>query len=176
MVEISDRIDFKLSYIGKPTDHDDGVECKHGETECLGNMIELCAADKYPDPKIYLGFTYCLTRQYQKIPERHMIQDCAMEHGIDFARINDCLTQDDGGYVADLLQASFIRSAEANVSTSCTVSSNRSRKMWMVTDSRKRSVLTSRSAAFVMEASGRTAPPAPTGTRSSGTSTSCTKS
>lgn len=124
MVEISDRIDFKLSYIGKPTDHDDGVECKHGETECLGNMIELCAADKYPDPKIYLGFTYCLTRQYQKIPERHMIQDCAMEHGIDFARINDCLTQDDGGYVADLLQASFIRSAEANVSTSCTIRLN----------------------------------------------------
>ncbi|EKG16578.1 Gamma interferon inducible lysosomal thiol reductase GILT [Macrophomina phaseolina MS6] len=121
MVEISDRIDFKLSYIGKPTDHDDGVECKHGESECLGNMIELCAADKYPDPKIYLGFTYCLTRQYEKIAERHMIQDCAMEHGIDFARINDCLTQDDGGYVADLLQASFVRSAEANVTKSCTI-------------------------------------------------------
>ncbi|KAL1643664.1 hypothetical protein SLS58_004679 [Diplodia intermedia] len=121
MVEIADRIDFTLSYIGKPTDHDDGVECKHGESECLGNMIELCAADKYPDPKIYLGFTYCLARQYQKIPQRHMIEDCAMEHGIDFARINDCLTQGDGGYAADLLQASFVRSAEANVTKSCTI-------------------------------------------------------
>lgn len=122
MVEISDRINFTLSYIGKPTDHDDGVECKHGESECLGNMIELCAASAYPDPKIYLGFTYCLTRQYQKIPQRHMIEDCAMEHGIDFARINDCLTQDDGGFAADLLQASFVRSSEANVTKSCTVS------------------------------------------------------
>ncbi|KAL1633790.1 hypothetical protein SLS56_002669 [Neofusicoccum ribis] len=121
MVEIADRIDFKLSYIGTPTDHDDGVQCKHGESECLGNMIEMCAADKYPDPKIYLGFTYCMTRQYTKIPERHMVEDCAMEHGIDFARINDCLTDSDGGYVADLLQASFLRSAEANVTKSCTI-------------------------------------------------------
>ncbi|KAK0661947.1 hypothetical protein DIS24_g2231 [Lasiodiplodia hormozganensis] len=121
MVEISDRINFTLSYIGKPTDHDDGVECKHGESECLGNMIELCAASAYPDPKIYLGFTYCLTRQYEKIPQRHMIEDCAMEHGIDFARINDCLTQDDGGFAADLLQASFVRSSEANVTKSCTI-------------------------------------------------------
>lgn len=52
MQKIGDKVDFKLSYIGNATDHDDGVECKHGQEECLGNIIELCAMEKYPDPKI----------------------------------------------------------------------------------------------------------------------------
>ncbi|KAF2143672.1 uncharacterized protein K452DRAFT_224161 [Aplosporella prunicola CBS 121167] len=124
MAEVSDRIDFKLSYIGKPTDHDDGVECKHGQTECLGNMIELCAADQYPDPKIYLGFTMCLTRRYKEIPKEYLVHDCALEYGIDFSKLNGCLSRDDGGYVLDLLQASFQRSMDLNATISCTVRLN----------------------------------------------------
>ena len=52
MQKVGDKVDFRLSYIGNATDHDDGVECKHGQEECLGNIIELCAMEKYPDPKI----------------------------------------------------------------------------------------------------------------------------
>ena len=52
MQKVSDKVDFKLSYIGTTTDHDDGVVCKHGQEECLGNIIELCAASLYPDPKV----------------------------------------------------------------------------------------------------------------------------
>lgn len=52
MQQVSDKVDFQLSYIGNTTDHDDGVLCKHGPEECLGNIIELCAAQLYPDPKV----------------------------------------------------------------------------------------------------------------------------
>lgn len=52
MQKVSDKVDFKLSYIGTTTDHDDGVVCMHGQEECLGNIIELCAAHLYPDPKV----------------------------------------------------------------------------------------------------------------------------
>ncbi|KAK8160961.1 hypothetical protein IWX90DRAFT_283235 [Phyllosticta citrichinensis] len=124
MAELSPHIAFTLSYIGTPTDHDDGVECKHGQTECLGNMLELCAADLYPDPKLYLGFTMCLTRKYADIPQRDLVQDCALEHGLAFDKLNDCLSKDDGGYAVDLLQASFERSSKANVTKSCTVRLN----------------------------------------------------
>jgi hypothetical protein len=40
----------------------------HGETECLGNIIELCAAQLYPDPKVFLGFALCLSNDYSRPP------------------------------------------------------------------------------------------------------------
>lgn len=103
------------------TDHDDGVLCKHGPQECLGNIIELCAAKIYPDPKIYLGFTMCLSRDYKDIPQKELIEDCALEHGISFAKLNDCAVNEDGAPSVEMLQDSFKRSADAGVRTSCTV-------------------------------------------------------
>lgn len=84
-------------------------------------MIELCAADKYPDPKIYLGFTMCLTRDYRRIPDQDLIEDCALEHGLDFDQLNECVSRDDG-YGIGLLRDSVQRTAEAGVTRSCTVS------------------------------------------------------
>lgn len=93
----------------------------HGQEECLGNLIELCAAKLYPDPKIYLGFTMCLSRQYADIPKRTLVEDCALEHGIDMKEVNGCTADEDGSIAFDLLKDSFKRSEEANVTTSCTV-------------------------------------------------------
>lgn len=124
MQNVSHKVDFKLSYIGTVTDHDDGVVCKHGQEECLGNIIELCATKLYPDPKMYLGFAMCLTKQYKDIPKRSLIEDCALEHGMSMERINSCAVQDDGSLSVDMLKSSFNRSAEAGVTKSCTVRLN----------------------------------------------------
>ncbi|KAF2240110.1 hypothetical protein EV356DRAFT_10936 [Viridothelium virens] len=121
MANVSDKVDFTLSFIGTPTDDDDGVDCKHGPQECLGNILELCAASIYPDPKIYLGFAMCLTGHYEEIPQRELISDCSLEHGMDFERLNDCVSKDDGAYGIDLLRHSVVRTAEAGVTKSCTV-------------------------------------------------------
>ncbi|KAI9739025.1 MAG: hypothetical protein M1835_003202 [Candelina submexicana] len=120
MQRIHDKVDFKLSYIGRTTDRDDGVECKHGPSECLGNMIELCAAQVYPSPQMYLGFTMCLTRDYEDIPQRSLVEDCSLEHGMDFDKLNQCVSSDDGNGVA-LLRTSVERSANASVQISCTI-------------------------------------------------------
>ena len=82
----------------------------------LGNIIELCALNLYPDPKIYLGFTMCLTRNYKDIPERTLIEDCALEHAISFDKLNECATRDDGGYGVGLLRDSVRRSSEVRIS------------------------------------------------------------
>ncbi|QIW99311.1 hypothetical protein AMS68_004829 [Peltaster fructicola] len=121
MMNVSSKVNFKLSYIGSSTKHDDGVLCKHGPQECLGNIIELCAAKLYPDPKIYLGFTMCLSKDYKDIPEQELIEDCALEHGMEFAKLNDCAVDQDGSPAVEMLQDSFKRSANAGVRTSCTV-------------------------------------------------------
>ena len=91
----------------------------HGPAECLGNIIELCAAKIYPEPKIYLGFTNCLTSDYHNIPQRDLVEGCAMEHGIDFQRLNSCIS--DEGEGIDLLRASILRSQQNNVTKSCTI-------------------------------------------------------
>ncbi|KAI4868679.1 hypothetical protein F4820DRAFT_102147 [Hypoxylon rubiginosum] len=114
MMRVYDKVNFTLSYIGTPTEND-GVDCKHGPGECMGNIIELCAHHLYPDPKIYLGFTMCLTRDYRSIPQRELVEDCALEHAIDFEKLNDCAMQDDGGLGVAMLRESVRRSASVRV-------------------------------------------------------------
>ncbi|KAL2024584.1 hypothetical protein VTK56DRAFT_7627 [Thermocarpiscus australiensis] len=121
MQKAHDKVNFTLSFIGTPTDNNDGVACKHGPEECLGNIIELCAQRLYPDPKTFLGFTMCLARDYQHIPQRGLIEDCALEHAIDFDKLNECATKDDGAFGVGMLRESVRRTAEAGVTKSCTV-------------------------------------------------------
>ncbi|TVY81357.1 hypothetical protein LSUE1_G002507 [Lachnellula suecica] len=120
MMKVVDKVNFTLSYIGTPTEND-GVDCKHGPSECLGNIVELCAISLYPSPKTYLGFTMCLTRDYEDIPQKALLEDCALEHGIDFERLNECATRDDGGFGMGMLRDSVRRSTDAGVTKSCTV-------------------------------------------------------
>lgn len=134
MQRVIEKVNFTLSYIGTPTAND-GVDCKHGPEECmlsrlsvtksisgyftniwmssvgLGNIMLLCASNLYPDPKIYLGFAMCLIKDYEDIPQRSLIEDCALEHAIDFDKLSDCASQDDGGFGVDMLRKSVGRSA-----------------------------------------------------------------
>ncbi|KAM0342848.1 hypothetical protein ACHAPU_009212 [Fusarium lateritium] len=111
MQRVHDKVNFTLSYIGRPTAND-GVDCMHGPSECMGNILELCARELYPDPKINLGFIMCLSRDYQDIPERSLVEDCALESAIDFQQLNDCAVKEDGGWGLSLLRNSIKRTAD----------------------------------------------------------------
>jgi hypothetical protein len=80
----------------------------------MGNIIELCAQELYPDAKIFLGFTACLTRDYEDIPDRSLVEDCALEHGIDFQELNKCSSSDDGKGI-DLLRNSVRRTSDVSI-------------------------------------------------------------
>ncbi|KAF9694558.1 hypothetical protein EKO04_007332 [Ascochyta lentis] len=121
MANVSDKIDFRLSFIGQLTNEDDGVQCMHGQTECLGNIVLLCAASEYPDPKLHLGFTNCLINDYQEIPKKELIEDCALEHGLDFGVLNDCMSKDTGAYGMGLLRDSVKHSNDVGAGISCTI-------------------------------------------------------
>jgi len=56
---------------------------------------------------------------YKDIPQRQLVEGCAMEHSLDFQQINECIS--DEGEGVDLLRSSIIRSADQNVTKSCTV-------------------------------------------------------
>jgi hypothetical protein len=85
----------------------------------MGNIIELCAAKLYPDPKINLGFTMCITRKYRDIPEQSLIEDCALEHAIDIKALNECAAKEDGAYGISLLRDSVQRTADVSHNTPC---------------------------------------------------------
>ncbi|KAH9220227.1 hypothetical protein DL95DRAFT_433406 [Leptodontidium sp. 2 PMI_412] len=123
MQRVLDKVNFTLSYIGTPTDND-GVSCMHGSEECMGNIIELCAAKLYPDPKIYLGFTMCLSRDYQDIPQESLVRDCALEHGMESNKLDECAVEENGGTALGMLRDSVRRSIDAGVTKSCTVRLN----------------------------------------------------
>lgn len=94
----------------------------HDPPECLGNIIQLCAAHIYPDPKIYLGFSTCMTKEYRRVPDRDLVEGCANEHGIEFNLLNQCIS--DEGKGAEYLRSSIQRSKDNNVTKSCTVRLN----------------------------------------------------
>lgn len=71
----------------------------------------LCAASLYPDPKTYLGFTMCLMKDYSDIPQRSLIEDCALEHAIEFDMLDDCASKDDGGFGVGMLRDSIRRTS-----------------------------------------------------------------
>ena len=120
MSQIWSLVDFKLFYIGTVSPNDDSVVCKHGPRECLGNSISLCTQELYGNSsKISLGFTNCLIKDYQKIPARELVQDCALEHAVDFEKVNKCLSEDGRG--DELLRKSVLASKERGVKLSCTV-------------------------------------------------------
>ena len=130
MEQIVDKVDFRLSYIGR-VDKNDTVHCMHGSTECLGNMLGLCANELFPhDTKISLGFSTCLIMSYQRIPDRDLVTQCALEHGISFDELNACISEEGKGL--DLLEASVERSEKAGVKKSCTVRVDG--KEWCVRD------------------------------------------
>ena len=83
----------------------------------MGNIIELCAFELYPDPKISLGFTMCITRDYDNIPSRELIEDCALEHAIDVKALDDCAMRDNGAHGLDMLRKSVVRSSDVRLPT-----------------------------------------------------------
>ena len=125
----------------------------HGPAECIGNILMLCAANlpfpptsdestlptTYPRTPIIrsLGFANCLINDYRRIPERGLVHECALEHGIDFDALNRCASPEDdapGDSLSgiDLLRQSVKHSTDLDVSVSCTVRLNN--KVWCIRD------------------------------------------
>ncbi|KAL2862262.1 GILT family protein [Aspergillus lucknowensis] len=146
MEQVGDKVDFELSFIANVSNKSSDVECMHGPTECIGDMLMLCAANlpfapegsvaqvsgSRTPPVRYLGFSNCLISSYTEIPDRTLVEQCALEYGIDFDALNECVSQQDDnpnhGNQGEpplsgvaLLRESARHSAELGVRTSCTV-------------------------------------------------------
>ncbi|KAJ5102032.1 Gamma interferon inducible lysosomal thiol reductase GILT [Penicillium alfredii] len=157
MEQISDMVDFQLSFIASVSKKSHEIECKHGPAECVGDMLILCAANlpfpptaddsllpsQYPRTPVIrsLGFANCLINDFPQIPEREYVRQCALEHGIDFDALNRCASQQDddpnGGEKPPLsglalLRENALRGEKLGVKISCTVRLDET--VWCVRD------------------------------------------
>ncbi|KAJ5159764.1 Gamma interferon inducible lysosomal thiol reductase GILT [Penicillium canariense] len=159
MEQISDKVNFNLSFIASVSSKTSEIECMHGPGECIGDMLMLCAANlpfpptadesllpqTYPRTPIIrsLGFANCLINDFSQIPDREFVHQCAMEHGIDFEALNKCASQQGdklgGGGQGEpslsglaLLRESALRSQSVGARISCTVRLDES--VWCIRD------------------------------------------
>ena len=114
-----------LTKIPRPT-AGDGISCMHGPSECLGNILHLCAAEinappSPPPAHTYLPFSLCLARDYGNIPDREFVEGCADKNGIDFRKLNECASDLGPNGGLSMLRKSVERSKGLDAETSCTV-------------------------------------------------------
>jgi len=101
------------------TDNGGGnFDCMHGDGECQGNIIELCAYNLTVDASPYgwwkLGV--CMQADYDNIPDN--AQNCAQQASLDWNKINACANGDLG---KQLFSASIAYSDSQGISATPTI-------------------------------------------------------
>eukprot|EP00747_Dinoflagellata_sp_TGD_P063265 gnl/TRDRNA2_/TRDRNA2_153378_c1_seq2.p1 gnl/TRDRNA2_/TRDRNA2_153378_c1~~gnl/TRDRNA2_/TRDRNA2_153378_c1_seq2.p1 ORF type:complete len:369 (-),score=91.95 gnl/TRDRNA2_/TRDRNA2_153378_c1_seq2:57-1067(-) len=116
--QLKDRVNLQLSPFGNaqavPTKsisegykfwHPEVVEsgqenvylCQHGEGECLGNMIHMCAMQLQQDPLKFINFLGCMADNPNFSVEKASYECAAkLEHDIDIKAIKKCALGPDG--------------------------------------------------------------------------------
>ncbi|CDZ98812.1 Gamma interferon inducible lysosomal thiol reductase GILT [Phaffia rhodozyma] len=118
---VRDKVDLELVYIGTPnaTDHI-GVSCKHGETECSGNIQQLCA-QQYVDQTVWWRFVTCQNYYSSRIGSPALATECAKVAGFDWDTSPVSLCASEGGEGEHLLRQSVKRSHQLEIEKSATL-------------------------------------------------------
>ncbi|KAI0092070.1 hypothetical protein BDY19DRAFT_990816 [Irpex rosettiformis] len=125
---VRDKVDLSLTFIGRlnASEPDFGVTCKHGPTECRGNVQELCAI-KYTPASVWWRFVQCQNFQGRwKVGEPDIALNCAKSSGIDWENsgVGECVGLDASGTApegVDLLKESILQTEEMGIVKSCTI-------------------------------------------------------
>jgi len=83
-------LDLTEAFVGKD-DGNGNFECRHGPSECQGDIIELCAYNvTYPASQYgWWTMTVCMQSDYDNIPDN--AKSCAIQAGLDWTKINNCV-------------------------------------------------------------------------------------
>ncbi|MBS1266895.1 MAG: hypothetical protein MAG795_00864 [Candidatus Woesearchaeota archaeon] len=111
--EMGDAIDFSIDFIAK--DLGDGkFESLHGESEVMGNIVQLCAMQYAPDR--YIDMIECMNKNANSIPGNW--ESCAKQAGINTKSVGKCYEGNEG---KKLLSESILRSNARGASGSPTI-------------------------------------------------------
>ncbi|KAI7880384.1 hypothetical protein K492DRAFT_195218 [Lichtheimia hyalospora FSU 10163] len=118
--EVQVPVSLDVNYIAQANQSEEYQHtCKHGPTECLGNIQELCFKHVYPDYHQWFEFDLCLNEKYESIGTgTGLAEDCAGQLELSFEPVKDCIESDKG---LELLTKSVERTQSLGVQKSCTI-------------------------------------------------------
>jgi hypothetical protein len=109
---LKDTVNLNVEFIG---DYQDGqFTALHGEPEVIGNKIQLCVKEYFPEK--FLDFALCQNENYQEIPTNW--EGCATRLSLDTETLGECFTGDKGN---KLLKDSYAKADKAEVTGSPTI-------------------------------------------------------
>jgi predicted DsbA family dithiol-disulfide isomerase len=111
--ELGDSVNFRLDFIAQEA-AGGRFNSLHGEPEVIGDKIQLCVQEHYPEELI--GFVTCQNKDYQDLVGS--IGKCADDVGIDADTIKDCYQGEEG---TSLLSESVKNSEAVNAQGSPTI-------------------------------------------------------
>ncbi|KAI0736196.1 hypothetical protein C8Q72DRAFT_768944 [Fomitopsis betulina] len=126
--KVGHKVDLSLTFVAHAniSEPDFGVTCKHGPSECAGNVHQLCAM-KYASPSAFWEFVQCQNYQgIEKIGRPDTALKCASTAQIDWVSsgAGDCAGLDGSGRAREgvlLLQNSVNVTEELGIKKSCTI-------------------------------------------------------
>jgi len=88
---LKDIINLNEFFVGED-DGNGNFNCLHGDSECQGDIIELCAYNITVGTSPYGWWTMglCMQQDQDNIPGN--AQNCAQQAGLDWNKINSCVT------------------------------------------------------------------------------------
>ena len=94
---VSDILEVELVPYGNADYKKEGEKitftCQHGQAECKGNKLFACAFTLYPDNDSQVKFLQCAENSDEP---QNSGEQCSTEAGLDWNKINQCLTSDEG--------------------------------------------------------------------------------
>ncbi|KAJ9053525.1 hypothetical protein DSO57_1023370 [Entomophthora muscae] len=125
MQRVGSKAKIDLNFIGTINNAEPkyGVTCMHGESECLGNIHELCAKKISPDS--YFGFALCLNKNPSTIGKSDQdLTKCLVASNIPLAQFRTCVSEDG----RQLLKESVSYTKSMQMKSSCTILINKQNK------------------------------------------------
>ncbi|KAM0792643.1 hypothetical protein ACM66B_002425 [Microbotryomycetes sp. NB124-2] len=126
--QVGQLADLNLVYIGQLDKKSEpyGVECMHGESECAGNVQQLCAAKHFQGQSgeinpwaDWWNFIQCVNYgPTSRIGNENVAKSCAGVVGHKWDEISDCVNGHEG---AELLQMSVKAAQQLKITKSCTI-------------------------------------------------------
>jgi hypothetical protein len=112
--QVGNITDLRVNYIAKNSGG--SFQCMHGNSECIGNIQQLCVTQLYPKDYAWFNFVTCQDETQFNIPNN--AQSCASRQNLNWANINTCANGDQG---QKLFKDSVAYTQSFGVGTSCTI-------------------------------------------------------
>jgi len=117
ITQVGSIVDLNVNYIAQVDDSQPtGFNCMHGQSECTGDIQQLCAKKYYPFNYVWWNFLLCQDNTQDDIPDNGVT--CAKQYFMNPLVINNFTNGQDG---KDLMTKSITFTQSKNIDVSCTI-------------------------------------------------------